>query len=116
VPAEEANVAKYMVLYRSSIPVRELMASATPEQAQAGMEAWQSWASGAGSAIVDLGAPLAAGRSVGGAAGGGDVTGYSVVEAESEDAAAALFAEHPHLHTPGDSSIEIRELIDMPGM
>jgi hypothetical protein len=104
-----------MVLYRSSIPVREMMAGATPEQAQAGMQAWQAWASQAGSAIVDLGAPLASGRTVGGS-GGGDVSGYSVVEADSEDAAAALFAEHPHLHTPGDSSIEILEFIDMPGM
>jgi len=108
-------VAKFLVLYRSSIPAREMMASATPEQAQAGMEAWQSWASQAGKAIVDMGAPLAAGRSIGGS-GGGDVTGYSVVEADSEDAAAALFAEHPHLHTPGDSSIEIQEFIPMPGM
>jgi hypothetical protein len=50
-------VTKFLVLYRSPVPAREQMASATPEQAQAGMEAWQAWAQKAGSSIADLGAP-----------------------------------------------------------
>ncbi len=49
---------KFMVLYRSALSARDQMASATPEQAKAGMEAWMAWAGKAGDAIVDLGAPL----------------------------------------------------------
>jgi hypothetical protein len=60
-------VTKFLVLYRSPVSAREQMASATPEQAQAGMEAWQAWGEKAGAAIVDFGAPLD---------GDGDVTGF----------------------------------------
>ena len=49
---------KFMVLYRSSTSARDQMASASPEQMKAGMEAWMHWAGKAGDAVVDLGAPL----------------------------------------------------------
>jgi len=45
------------------------MANVTPEQAQAGMEAWRAWAAKAGPAIVDLGAAVS---------GDGDITGFSI--------------------------------------
>jgi hypothetical protein len=51
-------VAKYLVLYRSTMTADELMSQNNPEQAQAGMDAWMAWAQQAGDAIVDLGAPL----------------------------------------------------------
>jgi hypothetical protein len=44
----------YLVLYRSSTSARDSMANATPEQAQAGMDAWMAWAGRAGNSIVDL--------------------------------------------------------------
>ena len=64
------------------------MANATPEEGQAGMEAWNAWAGRAGSALVDFGSPVAAAGSVGavsvGAESGGKfVGGYSIMEAES---------------------------------
>lgn len=49
---------KFMILYRSPVTAAEQMASGSPEQAQAGMDAWMAWAGKAGAAIVDLGAPL----------------------------------------------------------
>jgi hypothetical protein len=67
-------MAKFLVLYRSPLSARAQMANATPEQAEAGMQAWQVWAQQAGSAIVDLGAPLNA---------DGDVTGFSILQADS---------------------------------
>jgi hypothetical protein len=56
--AEGVLMSKFLVLYRSSVSAREQMANATPEQAQAGMQAWQAWVESAGPAMVDLGAPL----------------------------------------------------------
>src|SRR5207248_9819108 len=105
-------MSKFLVLYRSSVPASEQMANATPEQMQAGMDAWKDWEKQAGEAIVDLGAPLGEGRRVGGgAARDGYISGFSVLEADSVDAAVHLLTDHPHLHTPGDSSIEVLEFL-----
>jgi hypothetical protein len=108
---------KFMVLYRSVTSAREQMASGTPEQAQAGMDAWMAWAAKAGDAIVDLGAPLADAAHVGpGSAGGGadHVTGFSVLQAESADALTSVLDGHPHLAIGG--SIEVLEFLSIPGM
>ena len=109
-------MAKFMILYKSSTAAREQLANATPEQMQAGMEAWMTWASKAGTAVVDLGAPLAHGAYVGpGATGGADIAGYSILQADSVQAVEAILDGHPHLEMP-DSSIEVLEMLSMPGM
>jgi hypothetical protein len=110
---------KFLVLYRSSVPATDQMAAATPEQAEAGMAAWMEWAERNREAIVELGSPLAGGKflaegAVSDSASG--VSGYSIVQAESEEAAVGLFEDHPHLRMPGDSSIELLEFLPLPGM
>ena len=108
---------KFMVLYRSAVSAREQMASGTPEQAQAGMDAWMAWAGKAGDAIVDLGAPLADAAHVGPGSAGGDpeyISGFSILQAESADAVTAVLDGHPHLQTGG--SIDVFEFLSMPGM
>src|SRR3954454_22262389 len=104
--AKGGFVSTFLVLYRSPVSGREQMANATPEQAQAGMQAWQAWAESAGSAIVDLGAPLD---------GEADVTGFSILQADSRDSIDELLADHPHRHTPG-GSIDVLEFMALPGM
>src|SRR3954453_15892648 len=44
-----------------------------------------------------------------------DIGGYSIVQAESHDAAATLFANSPHLTMPG-ATVEVMEIMPMPGM
>ena len=110
-------MAKYLVLYRSSVDAMQQMSSATPEQAQEGMLMWLDWASKAGSALADLGAPLApAGRVPSGANGdsGLPIAGFSVLEADSVEAATGLLQGHPHLHAPG-AVIEVLEYLPVPG-
>jgi hypothetical protein len=97
---------KFLVLYRSSVSAADQMAAATPEQAEAGMDAWMDWSERNRDAIVELGSPLG---------GDSDVSGYSIVQAESRDAAAELFEDHPHLRMPADSSIELLEFLPLPG-
>jgi hypothetical protein len=99
-------VSQFLVLYRSTASAREQMANVTPEQAQAGMEAWETWAENAGSAVVDLGAPLE---------GDGDITGFSILRSHSRAAVEELLADHPHRHSPG-ATIDVLELLPMPGM
>jgi hypothetical protein len=101
----------FMVLYRSDVSARDQMAGASAEQAQAGMDAWMAWAAKAGEAIVDLGSPLAEAAYLGaGSAGGssGNVTGFSILQAESADAVKSVLDGHPHL--------EVLEFLSMPGM
>ena len=103
---------KYLVLYRSGMTASEQMAQATPEQAQAGMEAWTAWAGEAADALVDLGTPTSV------VDPGGDsadpIGGYSILQAESPEALAALLDRHPHKTMGG--TIETLELLSMPGM
>jgi hypothetical protein len=106
---------KYLVLYRSPVPAREQMGASTPEQAQAGMEGWMRWAGKAGSAIVDLGSPLASEGTVGRASDSGTpIGGFSVLEAGSVDALKQVLDGHPHLEAP-EGSIEILEFLPLPG-
>ena len=44
-----------------------------------------------------------------------DIVLYSIIEAESHEAAAKLFEDHPHLQIP-QSSIEVMEIRPMGGM
>lgn len=110
---------KFLVLYKASAEAFQQMKNTTPEQQKAGMEAWMNWSKKAASSIVDMGAPL--GKSVRVAKGGdvsavaNDLGGYSILQAESKEALAATMKEHPHFMMP-DGSIEIIELMPIPGM
>lgn len=109
---------KFMALYMApAASIAELM-SGTPEQMQEGMKAWMGWADANKAAIADMGAPLGKTKTV--AAGGAkdgknEVTGFSVVEADSADAAAKMFAAHPHLQIKG-ATIDIMDYVSLPGM
>lgn len=105
----------FLVLYQAPISAMEQMASATPEQAKAGMDAWMAWAQ---KAVVDLGLPVGNGTSITKGAvakGASKIAGYSILQAESMQAATALLEGHPHLHVPG-ASIEVLEGLPLPGM
>src|ERR671939_1325552 len=96
---------KFLVLYGAATTAAEQMAAGTPEQAQAGMEAWMTWAQRAGDAVVDLGAPLAAVEPGGDAAD--PIGGYSILQADDADALVKVLDGHPHTAMGG--TIEILE-------
>jgi hypothetical protein len=107
----------YLLLYRAPVSAQEQMAAADPEQAQAGMDAWMTWADKAGSAIKDLGSPTQPVATVpdGASGGSGFVGDYSLMEAGSLDELQGLLDGHPHLMMDG-ASIEVLELLPVPGM
>jgi hypothetical protein len=84
----------------------------------AGMEAWRKWGVDNASAIVDQGSPL--GKTKRASPEGltnikNVMTGYVIIRAESHEAAAKLFENHPHFTVfPGDS-VEIMECLPLPG-
>ena len=107
---------KFLVLYRAPASAREQMASATPEQAKAGMAAWMAWAGRAGAAIADMGSPTQFGAHLGaGKAIGDPIGGYSILQADSLEAVRKVLDGHPHLSMPG-ASIEVLEFLPMPGV
>jgi hypothetical protein len=109
---------KFLVLYASSVPAAQQMASATPEQMKAGMDLWMAWAREAGKAIVDLGAPLghpAAVTTSGVKPSDSKVSGFSILQGDSREAITALLAKHPHHRAPG-AAIEVLEMMPIPGM
>jgi len=108
----------FLVLYNSPTPAAEMMANVTPEQAEAGMAGWTAWADRNRDAILDLGVPLGSGKHLEpgtASAGSSQATGYSIIQADSLDAASKILEDHPHFHTPG-GTIEVLEFLQMPGM
>lgn len=109
-------MAKYLVLYRSSATHEDQMSSGTPEQAKEGMAMWMKWFEKTGPALTDFGSPLGKAQTLPAKADTGlHIGGYSIVEADSPDAAKKLLDDHPHLHMP-DAAIEVLECLPMPGM
>jgi len=109
-------VKSYMLLYNGPATDMEDMA---PEEMQAVMQKWQAWMEGVGDALTDMGAPTANGVAVVDDGSEGTPTqlnGYSIVQAEDIDAAKALVDGHPFLSAgTGDFSVEIHELMPIPG-
>ena len=111
---------KFVVLYMASrANFEKMMENSTPEQQKKGMDAWMKWMDANKSSIVDGGAPLGKTKRVdssGASNTKNEIGGYSIVQAESPDAATKLFGkDHPHLQMPG-TWIEIIEIMPIPGM
>lgn len=87
------------------------------EREKAGMEAWGQWGAKHQNAIVYQGGPLGKTKLVN-KKGIADITNlmaaYTIVQAESHEAAAKIFTEHPHFSIfPGDG-VEIMECLEIP--
>jgi hypothetical protein len=111
---------KFMAIYMASgADFEKMMRNSTPEQRNKGMEAWKKWMNENKASILEGGAPLGKTKRAD-ATGVSDrknnIGGYSIVQAETHDAAAKLFGrDHPHLQMPG-AWVEIIEIMPLPGM
>jgi hypothetical protein len=103
-------MAKYLLAYKGGA-----MAQTEAEQ-QAAMEAWGGWFGSLGDAVVDPGNPFGPAKAVGtdGAVqdgGPSGLTGYSVLKADSLDAATDLTKDCPVLATGG--AVEVYETFEV---
>ena len=114
---------KFMAVFTGSPAALEaykrLDAKERAAREKAGMEAWEQWGKTNAGAIVDDGAPLGKTKRVS-ADGIADIrnnlAAYTLVQAESHEAAAKLFLNHPHFTLfPGDG-VEIMECLPIPSM
>jgi hypothetical protein len=86
----------------------------TPEQGAAARAKWKAWVGGLGDAVVNPGTPLGKGKLVG-SAGVSErredlLTGFSIVRADSLEAALQLAHGCPHLD---HGTIEVAEVMEM---
>jgi hypothetical protein len=112
---------KFLVTYLAPGSVIDNWKQTAPETrkaAEAQMQNdWKNWMSSHAGIFVDKGAGVGKTRRVtaqGSAAARNDVMLYAIVQAESHEAAAKMFEDHPHLRIP-QSSIEIMEIHALPG-
>ena len=91
-------------------------APSDPEQAATIAEAFGRWLAEAGEAVIDPGAPLRPGSQLanGTPAPRVSIGGYSVIEADSIDAALAVLKSHPFVTRGGtlqvDESVSVDEV------
>lgn len=109
---------KFLVLYKATPEGFAAANQGTPEQHQAGMDAWNAWGKSMAGSIVDMGGP--AGKTVrvssdGVSATSNDIGGYSIMQGESKEALGEALRTSPHFLMPG-AFIEIVDLPGIPGM
>jgi len=89
------------------------------EREKAGMEGWMKWAKDNEASIVDLGSPLGKTKRIdakGILDSTNEITAYTIVQAETHEAAAELFANHPHFMIFPGQSVEVMECLPLPKM
>ncbi len=89
---------------------------ASPEEGAKHMAKWKAWIGGLGDAVVNPGTPLGKSKTVSSAGvsddgGSNPMSGFSVVKADSMDAALEMAKECPTLEIGG--TIEVAEMMEM---
>jgi hypothetical protein len=102
-------MAKYLVLYNTTAAMRAQMAQIPPEQAGAGMQDWMAWGGRVGDRLVDMGSPLENDEEP-----DVQVSGYSIIDADSADQLAGLLEGHPH--TAAGGTISTQKFMEIPDM
>jgi hypothetical protein len=98
-------MAKFLLAYSGGRGV-----STDEAERQRQFEKWGAWMGGLGDALVDPGAPFAESKLVDGGSSAG-LTGYSVLEAPSLDAAVASAKDCPIFENGGQ--VEVYETVPM---
>jgi hypothetical protein len=95
-----------------------LSESARNVRTQAGIKAWHAWMESHKKQIVVAGGPIGKTKRVSGsgiASAQNNLCGYVVVSAESHEAAAKLFENHPHFSIFPGEAVEVMECLPVPG-
>jgi hypothetical protein len=116
-----SNQKKFLVLYLIPVSVMEEWSNTEPTEKKSAEEKlkgeWDQWMNAHSAMILstDAGGKTKRVTSSGVSDTKNDIILYSIVEAESHEAAAKSFENHPHLQIP-QSSIEVMEIRPMGGM
>ena len=108
-------MAKFLAVYTGMH--RDVPPDMDPAAMAKGMQAWGDWMTRHAAIVVEPGGPLGRTKKVSNV-GVEDVrnnlSGFTIIEADSIEAAAALFKDHPHFTIfPGDG-VEIMPVMPIP--
>ena len=112
---------KFLAIYTGTPAALESWKSLAATEREAkekqGIQAWTEWGERNAAAIVDTGNPLGKTKRIA-RDGISDIhnamTAYTIVQADSHEAAAKLFEGHPHFTVfPGDG-VEVMECLPLP--
>ena len=107
---------KFLVIYRMDMAaMQKMMAEASPEDRQKGMDEWKVWMTAHMADFADMGGPTGKNTQVtksGAVEMSNDIGGYSIIQADSKEAAVKLFADNPHFSMPG-ATIDLAEIMPM---
>ena len=95
--------------------MKMMMETSSPEDKKKGMDEWSTWMKANMSIFADMGGPTGKNMQVtatGATQMSNDIGGYSIVQAESAEAAAKLLATNPHFKMPG-AVIDLAEVVQM---
>ena len=87
------------------------------QRQSAGITAWKKWASENGPSILEMGGPLSRTKLVSKSGVSdirNDLAAFTVVQAESQEAAARLFLNHPHFTLFPGEGVEVMEVLPIP--
>ena len=85
---------------------------------QAGIAAWKAWCEKHQAIIVSMGGPLGKTKRItqnGIEDISNELSGYTVIRANSHEAAAKLFEKHPHFTIFPGESVEVMPVLPIPG-
>jgi hypothetical protein len=108
---------KFMVLYMMPVgAMEEMMKNSTPEMREKGMQGWKMWMENHKSDLADMGAGFGKNMRVkkeGSMMESNEIGGYSIIQAESQEAVAQILADNPSFTDMPDSYIEVMEIMSM---
>jgi hypothetical protein len=114
-------MSRFLVLYIAPAAVidewKNTPAEKRKEAEEKMMQDWRNWMAGHAKLFADKGAGVGKTKRItaeGVADARNDIMLYAIVEAESHDAAARAFDNHPHFGIPR-ASIEVMQLNPLPG-
>jgi hypothetical protein len=109
---------KFLALYMAPpAAIDQMMQSMTPEMSKSHNDSWAAWMEKHKDSIADQGAMLGKNKRVTGAGitdERNDLTGYTILQAETHEAAAAVMSDNPMLQM-AEAYIEVTEIRPMQG-
>jgi len=107
----------FLVLCRAPLASFQALRNASKEERQAMIDGWRAWEGKNSASIVNQGAPLGKSLRVtttDASPMANDLGSFTIFQAESQEALAAILKDHPHLMRSDERFIEMVEMTPMP--
>lgn len=111
-------MSRFLILFNAPEPMSEFMARSTPDERQAGLDAWVKWRAEAEKSVrFEFGAVVQAVQRIEQQeliASRNQASNYAFADATTKDKVVNALQSHPHLLRTG-ASIDVLEVLPMPG-